>query len=153
MSIYHVVGVGEHEKYFDDNSYQYVINYILNHATYYGAANILSVFNAAEEMQKVAIDFNKNKGKRVRHSVLSFAEWEGVTPDMARMFAEDIIAFYADRYQIVYAVHTNTDEVHIHFVMNQVSFVDGYKYGGKRADYHAFMNHIRSVTHRCVIPG
>lgn len=153
MSIYHVVGVGEHEKYFDESSYQYVINYILDHAIYCGSANLNSISDAAEEMLDVAIAFNKNKGKRVRHSVLSFAAWENVTPCMADIYAKNIISFYADRYQIVYAVHDNTDEVHIHFVMNQVSFVDGYKYGGKRADYHAFINYIRAVTHRCVIPG
>ena len=151
MAVYNVIGIGEHKKYFDESSYYDVTNYILNHATYFGAANIQSINNAADEMLNVAIVFNKNKGKRVRHSVLSFGAWESVTPEMADEFAQKIILHYADRFQILYAVHTNTDEVHIHFVMNMVSFVDGSRYDGKKADYYAFRKHMQAITHRAVL--
>ncbi len=39
-----------------------------------------------------------------------------------------IAAYYAHRYQIVFGVHENTENLHIHFVFNTVSFVDGLKY-------------------------
>lgn len=151
MALYKVVGVGERKKYSDETSYYNVINYILNHAVYSGAENIWSINTAADEMLNAAVFFNKNSGKRVRHSVLSFGAWEGVTPEMADEFARKIILHYADRYQIVYAVHANTDEVHIHFVMNMISFVDGERYDGKKDDYYEFIEHMKSVVHRPVI--
>ena len=151
MAVYQVIGVGEHKKYFDENSYYDVINYILSHAVYYGAANIHSIHTAADEMRNVAIAFNKGKGKRVRHSVLSFGDWENVTPEIADAFAQKIILHYADDFQIVYAVHANTDEVHIHFVMNQISFLDGHRYPGDKADYYRFRKWIKQIIHRPVI--
>lgn len=151
MAIYEVIGVGERKKYFDESSYYNVINYILDHATYFGAANINSISTAAEEMRNVAIAFNKNKGKRVRHSVLSFGDWENVTPEMANFFAQKIISYYANEYQIIYAVHTNTDEVHTHFVMNQISFLDGHRYPGDKADYYIYKKWMKQVTHRAII--
>lgn len=153
MAIYNVVGVGQKKKYFDEGSYQSVISYILTpgKAIYAGGANISSLSTAADEMLKVAIQFGKNYGKRVRHSVLSFANYECITPEMANCFAQEIIQHYAPDYQIVYAVHADSDNVHIHFVMNQVSFSDGHKYGGKLCDYRAFENHMRNVTRRPII--
>lgn len=147
MANYKVVGVGEHQKYFDENSYHDVIDYIFNHATYIDGAGIDSLETAADEMLNTAIHFDKNSGKRLRHSVLSFADWEVVTPEMADAFAREIIQHYAPEYQIVYAVHTNQDNLHIHFVMNQISYVDGHRYRGQKQDYRAFEKHMRNLSH------
>lgn len=154
MSTYRVIGVGEHGKYFDENAYHDLNSYIFNHekATFVGGAGVTSVETAADEMQEVARRFGKDKGKRVRHSVLSFAERENVTPEQADRFARDIIQFYAPEFQITYAVHENTDETHIHFVMNQISHEDGRRYEGKKKDYYDFMQHIKRITHFPVIP-
>lgn len=53
---------------------------------------------------------------------------------------------------MVYAVHTNTDDLHIHFVMNQTAFTDGHKYNGKKLDYYQFLNYMSSVMHHKVVP-
>ena len=153
MSTYKVFGRGE-THFFDSNSYQNCIQYITNpqKAMFVGGCNVSSIKAAAAEMQQTARSFRKDCGKRVRHSELSFSESEIVTPEMANEYAQRIIAFYAPEYQIVYAVHVNTSHTHIHFVMNQVSFVDGHRYQGKKYDYYQFLAHIRSVTHLVVIP-
>ena len=35
---------------------------------------------------------------------------------------------WGDRFQVVVSTHLNTDNIHNHFVINSVSFKDGYKY-------------------------
>lgn len=154
MATYKVTGIGEHQKFFDDNSYRNCIGYIFDpqKAAYIGGCNINYAKTAAAEMEQTAIAFGKNSGKRVRHSIISFDQREHITPEQANNYALKIIQHYAPEYQIVYAVHTNTDEVHIHLVMNQISFRGGHRYGGKKKDYYDFIQHIRNVTHLTVIP-
>lgn len=149
MATYKVIGIGKHGKFFDNHAYQDAIYYIFNpdKASYIGGAGISSMSTAAEEMQKTAIDFGKDCGKRLRHSVLSFDENEHISPEQANEFADKIIQHYASQYQIVYSVHTNTNNPHIHFVMNQISFIDGHRYAGKKQDYYAFRRYMKQVTH------
>lgn len=149
MAEYKVVGVGEHGKFFDENSYQDVIDYITrdNTVAYTGGENVTSVETAASEMKATAVSFHKDSGKRLRHSVLSHAEHEHVTPEMADKFAKEIIQHYAPEYQIVYAVHEDINHVHTHFVMNQISYQDGHRYAGKKKGYYDFQRHIKRVTH------
>lgn len=154
MANYNVIGVGQHRKYFDEHAYHDVSNYIFNprSAVYVGGAGITSAETAAEEMQQTAIKFGKNKGKRLRHSTLSFDSNEHVSPEQANEFAQKIIQFYAPEYQIAYSVHDSTDHVHIHFIMNQVSHVDGHRYQGKKKDYYDFKRYMGKVTHLPIIP-
>ena len=155
MAKYKVAGIGEKAKFFDDRAYENTIHYICDprKAKYTGGSGVSSIQAAADEMQQVAKHFGKDCGKRVRHSILGFDPTEQVTPEMADAFAQRIIQHYADQYQIVYGVHTDTDVTHIHFLMNQVSFTDGHRYLGKRKDYHQFLSHIRKVTHLPVLPA
>ena len=154
MATYKVAGIGEHRKFFDDNAYDNSISYIFNpqKAAYIGGANISSAQTAALEMEQTAVTFGKNSGKHVRHSIISFDKCEHVTPEQANGYAQRIVQHYSPEYQIVYAIHTNTDEVHIHLVMNQIFYLDGHRYDGKKKDYYDFMQHIRRVTHLAVIP-
>lgn len=149
MATYEVIGVGQHKKYFDQNAYEDTVRYIFkpDHASFIGGSNICNLNNAAAEMRGIAVMFKKDSGKRVRHSVLSFShqEMSWMTPEKADDYAKSAIAFYADQYQIVYAVHTNTDNLHIHFLMNQISFLDGHRYAGKKQDYYAFQSYLRKL--------
>lgn len=154
MATYRVIGVGEHGKYFDDKAYPDTVNYILNHekAQYAGGCGVTSLATAAQEMEQTAETYHKNSGKRVRHSVLSFDAEEHISPEQADQFAREILHHYEPEYQMLYAVHTNTDDIHIHMLMNQISYVDGHRYRGKRQDYYAFLKHMKHVTHLPVIP-
>lgn len=153
MANYSVIGVGQHKKYFDENAYHDVSNYICNpaKAAYVGGAGVSSSETAGNEMEQIAIKFGKNSGKRLRHSTLSFESKENVSPEKANEYAQKIIQYYAPEYQIAYAVHANTDNVHIHMVMNQISHVDGHRYQGKKKDYYDFKRHMGKVTHLPII--
>lgn len=149
---YTVAGIGERRKFFDDDARRDAINYICNpqKAVYTGCRNVSCVENAAEEMKETAQHFGKDSGKRIRHSIISFDENSGVTAEEARNCAEEIIDHYKD-FQIVYAVHGNTDNTHVHLVMNQISFTDGQRYQGKKKDFYDFLQQLRDVTHRPVM--
>lgn len=151
---YKVTGLGQTGKFHDESSYHDAIQYITNpqKAKYVGSCNINDIHHADKEMMSVAEAYGKNRGKRVRHSILSFGSHSGVTPEQANQYAAQIIQHYAPDYQMVYAVHTNTNELHLHFVMNQTAFSDGHKYEGKKRDYYQFLNHMTHVTNRKVIP-
>lgn len=154
MANYKVVGIGQHGKYFDERAYHDVIQYEvrLGKAAFAGGAGVSSAKTAAQEMQAVARKFGKDKGKRIRHSILMFSKAESVTPEEANHYAQQIIQFYAPEFQIIYGVHTDTDDLHIHFAMNQISFVDGHRYEGKKKDYYDFMKYMGRVTHLPIIP-
>lgn len=86
------------------------------------------VDNAVKEMQFVKKLYGKEKGILAFHGYQSFKEGE-VTPEIAHeigvRLAEEM---WEDRFQVVVATHLNTDNIHNHFVINSVSFKDGYKY-------------------------
>lgn len=86
------------------------------------------VDNAVKEMQFIKKLYGKEKGILAFHGYQSFKERE-VTPEIAHeigvRLAEEM---WGDRFQVVVSTHLNTDNIHNHFVINSVSFKDGYKY-------------------------
>lgn len=86
------------------------------------------VDNAVKEMQFIKKLYGKEKGILAFHGYQSFKKGE-VTPEIAHeigiRLAEEI---WGDRFQVVVSTHLNTENIHNHFVINSVSFKDGYKY-------------------------
>ena len=86
------------------------------------------VDNAVKELQFIKKLYGKEKGILAFHGYQSFKEGE-VTPEIAHeigvRLAEEM---WGDRFQVVVSTHLNTDNIHNHFVINSVSFKDGYKY-------------------------
>lgn len=103
------------------------------------------VENAAEAMNCVTDAYHKKAGPRARHSILSFSPGDPLTPRQAKEIAKKCVEYYEDKYQILSAVHEDCDHLHIHFVMNTTSYVDGAKYHGTKADYYGFLNHMNKV--------
>lgn len=89
-------------------------------------------FRAARDMLNVKKYYNKTGGNEYIQMVLSLEETEiDDEEDVQRfnMAARSIANMLFDRYkcQIAYAVHGNTDNLHAHYVLNSVRYVDGYK--------------------------
>lgn len=80
---------------------------------------------AYREMSITKEQFNKTGGILGFHAYQSFKGCE-VTSDEAHeigiRLAEEL---WGDRFQVIVATHTNTKNVHNHFYINSVSFVDG----------------------------
>lgn len=80
--------------------------------------------SAKQDFTMVKKQFMKEGRIQAYHSTLSFVENE-LTPlqckEVGEKFAKRI---WGVKYQIVMAVHMNTDNLHCHFVVNSISFKD-----------------------------
>lgn len=90
---------------------------------------------ALQEMRNTKKQFFKTTGIQCFHGVQSFVKGE-VTPEKAHeigvKLAEEI---WGDKFQIVISTHLNTDNLHNHFVLNSVSFLDGKRFCNTKKDY------------------
>ena len=101
---------------------------------------------AAEDFMRTKRMWGKEGGRLAYHGYQSFREGDGeMTPQKAHeigvKMAEEL---WGDRFEVVVATHLNTGHLHNHYVLNSVSFVDGYKYRRTIADYHK----MREVSDR-----
>lgn len=100
---------------------------------YYGIHNLFGCFvdqktieNISLQMDATAKALGKDFGQCVRHFEIAFdsegEDWQ-ITPEMANWCAYQIATKVFCNYQSVYAVHTNTENLHIHFVINAIDLV------------------------------
>ncbi len=88
-----------------------------------------------QEMRNTKKEFFKTTGIQCFHGVQSFVKGE-VTPEQAHeigiKLAEEL---WGDKFQVVVSTHLNTDNLHNHFVLNSVSFLDGKRFCNTKKDY------------------
>ena len=87
------------------------------------------------EMKNVKKQFFKTDGIECFHAVQSFASGE-VNAEQAHkiglQLAEELWGY---KFQVVVSTHLNTDNIHNHFVLNSVSFMDGKRFCNTKKDY------------------
>ena len=90
--------------------------------------------------------FGKTGGRLAYHGYQAFREGDGeITAELAHEIGVKLAQeLWGDRFEVVVATHLNTGHYHNHFVMNSVSFNDGYKFTRTMADYQ----HMREVSDR-----
>ena len=92
------------------------------------------------EMTNVKKQFFKTGGIECYHGYQSFVKGE-VTAEKAHeigvKLAEEI---WGDKFQVVVTTHLNTDNIHNHFVLNSVSFIDGKRFCNTKKDYAIMRN-------------
>ena len=97
--------------------------------------------HAWEDMRAVQERFGKTDGVVALHAYQSFREGE-VTPEQCHeigvALARKVCKVWGKRFQVLVATHMNTDNLHNHFVINSVSYVDGKKYEQRRSQYVEF---------------
>ena len=88
-----------------------------------------------QEMINVKKQFFKTDGIQCFHAVQSFVKGE-IIPEQAHeigmKLAEEL---WGDKFQVVVTTHLNTDNLHNHFVLNSVSFLDGKRFCNTKKDY------------------
>lgn len=138
-------------KYSDPLAYDCVIGYILqNHKT---PSRIIGGFgvdfnNPAQSMKDHSISYNKDTGVRLRHFIVSFTRKESEKLHLIQNIAHHLGQIIGLTHQVVYAVHEDTDTLHIHYVFNSVALYTGRKYHGSKADHYELMDTIRNAL-RC----
>ena len=138
-------------KYHDNNAKYDVISYILNSDKmphgYFGMVHV-NPANPDLSMWDVAMMFDKEKGVRLRHYIVSFYKTEVQNPALANIIANELMCAIGSKYQCIYGVHENTDELHFHIVFNTVSFVDGDRFYGTKAEHYALMDTIKAICRK-----
>lgn len=94
---------------------------------------------AEKEYQQMVITkraFHKDTGRQYAHFVLSFDPRDTISPELAFEIGQAFIRRYEkwNDFQIVMAMHTNEPQMHIHYIVNSVSLVDGRKWQSSPED-------------------
>lgn len=90
---------------------------------------------ALREMRHSKKQFFKTDGIQCFHGVQSFVKGE-ITPEQAHEIGIKLAnELWGDRFQVVVSTHLNTENLHNHFVLNSVSFLDGKRFCNTKKDY------------------
>lgn len=71
--------------------------------------------------------WHKDNGRMYAHHVISFHKDEDITAEQALEFGKTFAEKVFGEHQTLISVHQDKNHLHIHFVTNSVSFIDGYK--------------------------
>jgi len=142
-------------KYVKTQSIDYLINYATKPCKTNGCIGAIGVNpydpgKMSEQMKIIKKLHEKTDSMRqLRHIIISFsrAEVNKITLNRIPFVAFDIAKFYGNRYQICYGVHYDTDDVHIHFVQNNVNYIDGKLFSGSPMELESFKRYINSVIY------
>lgn len=87
------------------------------------------------EMKNVKKQFFKTEGIECFHGIQSFVKDE-VTPEQAHEIAVKLAnELWGEKFQVIVSTHLNTNNIHNHFVINSVSFLDGKRFCNTKRDY------------------
>lgn len=102
--------------------------------------------SAIDDFYKVKEFYGKLEGRQVRHYHVSFDKsTEKFSPEEALYKAYDIAEYYGKEYQTFFSVHTDTDNLHIHFCSNTVSYSDGHMYRDGADDLKSFREFVSQI--------
>lgn len=94
---------------------------------------------AVDEFMEVKRSFGKESGVLAYHGYISFPNIDGLDPVEVLSVAKEVAAeMWGDQFQVILSVHTNTETLHCHFLVNSVSFVDGHKAVNNEKNYYRF---------------
>ena len=133
-------------KYHDLEARETVARYICNplkaHSGLMGGIGVTE--DIVGSMNEIAAKFQKVNGVQLRHIILSFPPDELDCPEDVFDIACHIAQFIAQDYQVIFAVHENTTNLHVHFMFNAISYRDGHRYSGKRKEYYDLINFAKA---------
>lgn len=113
---------------------------------YVAVQNLVSadVTGAVKEMMDVKKFYGKLGGRAALHGIISLPVEESGKEHAGELMAmcAEVMRKVFPNHQAIFAVHTNTDNLHIHFVVNSVG-LDGKK-------IHQPKNFINDVLHPCI---
>ena len=96
---------------------------------------------ATLQMLNTKNSFGKNEGRQYQHYVLSFSTKEKISAKEAIEYAEKHAKeCFGERHEVFLAAHQNRNgsKLHVHYIVNSVSFIDGLKIQTSRDDYENF---------------
>ncbi|MDK2965358.1 relaxase/mobilization nuclease domain-containing protein [Lacrimispora sp.] len=81
-------------------------------------------------MQMIANNraYGKCKNNLIMHRIISFRDLDYILPSEAFQLARYIANAYGEKYITAYGVHLDTNHIHIHLMVNSVSWGDGSRF-------------------------
>ena len=96
-----------------------------------------------EQFKRVKKIYHKEEGKQVFHIIVSFEKSLCFTVDEAMKMGYAIAEYWGYERQVVFAVHDDTQNIHIHMAINTVAFTNGeYKAYFPIEDIRLYVNSI-----------
>lgn len=131
------------KKYSDISDVSNLIYYITNpqkcHSGCIGAQGVgnRSLYEILKQMMKTKQNYNQTQGRLVLHYVVSFSneEMQIINPIDALHIGYEIAANLFPGHQVIFGVHEDTDNLHIHFVVNSTNYYTGQQFSAGRRDF------------------
>lgn len=100
------------------------------------------------QMLSIQKYYRKCAGKRMIHFWVSFSAEEMSVLNYSdyRHIGYAIADFFENQHQVVFGLHENTDNTHIHFAVNPVNYCTGYKYHWQKSD----TRRLKALVNQCV---
>lgn len=146
----------DHNNYKNLGCIKKLVNYIMKdkitggRVRFCGGNGVDYIFykNAYQQMKSVKKYFQKLSGRQIWHYVLSFPfPPSGQDSYTAYEIGLEVINTCFAQYQSLFAVHEDTDNLHIHFLVNSVSYTDGRKWHLTNWERNALKEYIQTATH------
>lgn len=138
------------QNVYDEGYIAEKINYILQpekiRSGYWGGFGFLkcSVTEVIDQFYIVKNIYHKSAYIPLRHYIISFDSFlEKLTPYQASLIAERVCYDLASEgYQVIYAIHEDTYNLHIHILLNTINLFSGYLFN---QDKNAFSYIVSSI--------
>jgi hypothetical protein len=109
------------------NTIQYVLDDKKTEDKYcYGFSVGVGVDKTFNDMMMLKKAFNKLDKRQCVHFVVSF--YDVFDKDKAIEIGMKLAQYYTNDYQVLMALHTNTEHLHLHYILNTVNITIGKKY-------------------------
>ena len=101
---------------------------------------------APHQMIQVQKYYKKDSKRRMCHMIISFPKDYRFNRICAIELAESIAQQFSNEYQIFFAIHNDTDNLHIHYAINSVSFQTGKKLHTSKSELKEIKQNILSLV-------
>ena len=99
--------------------------------------------SAFEDMRFLKELYCKTSGRQYLHWILSHDK--GVPLEIVKAVNREVMDLIAKEYQVIAATHTNTNNLHTHFILNAVRIKDGKKFSQSRRDMLQFREAVNKI--------
>ncbi len=101
--------------------------------------------SAFEEMATVKQLWNQTDGRQYKHFMFSFDSDIKLSKNDLMDVGCKIGAYYANDYQILMVMHSNTNNTHIHYILNTVNMFTGKKFSITKRDIYNYKLYINQI--------
>lgn len=92
---------------------------------------------------------HKTTGRQYIHFTQSFAPYDRVTPEILKKIADELLLHPAfGGYQVAYAVHTDKEHLHTHFILNTVNVDTGKKWRQSKDELQELKDYSDSLCEK-----